>query len=60
MIEVLFFMDMKFPQRRVIQVHVEKSRKLNSSGWGDGEYCEAPWNGRSWGVRSNWEKRKCL
>ena len=42
MIEVLFFMDMEFPQRRVIQVHVEKSRKLNSSGWGMGSTVKPP------------------
>ena len=35
-------MDMEFPQHRVMQVHVGKSWKLNSSGWGMGSTVKPP------------------
>ena len=46
MCKVLLFVDMEFPRGRGDQM--EKSWKFQ--GVGGGEYYEAPWKGKSWGV----------
>ena len=45
MCKVLLFVDMEFPRGRGDQM--EKSWKFQGVG---GEYYEAPWKGKSWGV----------